>query len=109
MSSLLNGIGERVKKFTINAATEFQGAIRGESQKAARYSTRVVDSSLIGINAFAISQMVFMFLVMMRAYLLLLGRMLYGRGRAQPRQSTKRKPSGYLEAMLWRFKKPVRT
>jgi hypothetical protein len=72
----------------VNAATGFQDAIKGESQRAALYATKAVDATFVWFNVLSVSQMALMLIVSMRALLLIFGRMLY---RNSPKTSKPRR------------------
>lgn len=70
-------IGKQVTGAVENAADLLQAGVKGESEAAAAYASKAVDATFLGFNVASVSQMVVMLAVVMRAYLLALGRVLY--------------------------------
>lgn len=94
LTGALNDIGAQIVSGATNGTQAFQQAIKGQSEYYARYMTRSVDASFVGLNTLAILQMTYLLLVVIRAYLLGYGRVLY-RGNAY--DSKPSAPHPYME------------
>lgn len=70
-------IGAKAVDGVGDASGAILSAVNSESKSAVIYLTKSVDSTFIAFNVFSIFQMAFMLLVVMRSYLLGLGRILY--------------------------------
>lgn len=88
----LNDLAAQIRTGVTVGSAEIKASIQGQANVAARYATRTVDASFIGLSALAIAQMAFALLVVMRALLLLAGRTLYGESRPQPTGAARRRP-----------------
>ncbi|TJW64627.1 MAG: hypothetical protein E5V97_06420 [Mesorhizobium sp.] len=73
----VTNIGNQVTATVAQAADALQAGVKGESEAAAAYASKAVDATFLGFNVISVGQMAVMLAVLMRAYLLALGRVLY--------------------------------
>lgn len=73
----VTNIGNQVTATVDQAADALQAGVKGESEAAAAYASKAVDATFLGFNVISVGQMAIMLAVLMRAYLLALGRVLY--------------------------------
>ncbi|MBP2489143.1 hypothetical protein JOH50_004870 [Rhizobium leguminosarum] len=73
----INEIGEQVKDVVENAADSLKAGVKGQSEAAAAYTTKAVDATFLGFNVLSVGQMAIMLAVVMRAFLLAFGRVVY--------------------------------
>jgi len=90
VQSTLDGFGIKISQGVSIAAAEVKEKIQHQAKVATRNVVRTVDASFITLSAFAIAQMAFALLIVMRALLLISGRTLYGESRPRPTNERRR-------------------